>query len=199
VTSRIVVTIAGVTDAAGYTAEERQLIQDAARILDEHRDPRSPEQIKAEAEAEEYRQRIAESEERFRRDPEAQRRAAEDARTAAEARKREIEYRKAAARSDSRAAAMERFAQDPVHAGRQCSECRVPVYDGKEPAAGFTLCMTCWGRHALTCDECGRKGDLTRFCSDNQWRCDSCVPGFLARPFEPKAGRVGFPSTAGAR
>jgi hypothetical protein len=197
VTPSVIVTSIVVSDA--YTPEELAAIERAVAILKAHGDVDDPE-ARAAAERAEYEQGIREAAERAARDPEFQARAAASRRQEADARKRELEYRKAAARSDSRAAAAERLQQNPgVHAQRQCTECRAPVYDGKEPASGLTLCMSCWGRHGLTCDECGRKGDLTRWCSDHAWRCDQCVPGFLARPFEPKAGRIHFPTLAGSR
>ena len=182
------------------TLEQQRTIADAARILEERRDPRTPEQVKAAAEAAEYAERMAASDAAFLNDAAAQAGAAAASREAERKRKQEIEYRKAAARSDSRAAAIERFELSHVHAGRQCMECRTPVYEGKEPAPGHTLCMTCWGRRALTCDECGRKGDLTRWCNDHLWRCDTCAAAFLERPFDPKAGsKIFFPTMAASR
>ena len=65
------------TDLANLTEDEQRIVTAAAAILAEHTDPRSPAEIRAEAERLEYEQRIAESAARAARDPNAQALAAE--------------------------------------------------------------------------------------------------------------------------
>ncbi|HVC03830.1 MAG TPA: hypothetical protein VND88_04070 [Candidatus Acidoferrales bacterium] len=163
------------------TAAERQTIEDAARILAEHRDPRTPEQIKAETEAEELRQRIAQSERNFLADPEAQRRAAEDARKAAEDHRREIEkYRGWAATSTAQVSADRLNRNKGDHALWHCHECRNPTYVAELPTQGLTLCQQCYGAHKIRCDQCGNHKDvITSFCPpDGKWRCPKCQETF---------------------
>ena len=167
--------------ATDLTAEQQKTIADAARILEERRDPRTPEQVKAEREAAEYAERIAQSEANFLRDPVAQAGAAEAARQAAENHRRELEHLRAMRNIDPRAIADERVARDRSdHSIWRCHECLAPTYTVKIVAQSLSLCERCWASHRLSCDACGNHKDaLTDYCPpDGKWRCASCQETF---------------------
>lgn len=169
--------MSAVTD---LTAEQRQIIADAARILDEHRDPRSPEEIRAEAEAEEYRQRIAESERNFLADPAAQRLAAEGSRKVAADHERELAHMRFLAKQDPRALADARVAGGGGDKSLwRCHECFAPTYTNRLVGGSISMCERCWANHRLHCDACSRKDVITSYCPpDGKWRCPACQATF---------------------
>ena len=167
--------------ATDLTAEQRKTIADAARILEEHREHRTPEQIKAEREAAEYAERIAQSERNFLADPVAQAGAAEARRQAAEDHRRELEYLRSLANQDPRAIAQPR-AEKGQHSLWRCRECLSPAYVVKVVAESISLCERCWASHRLRCDACGAHKDvICSFCPpDGKWRCPGCQVPFRA-------------------
>lgn len=161
------------------TPAERQTIEDAAAIL--ARDPRTPEQRMAEAEAAEYAERMRASDEAFLNDPVAQAGAREAKRKAEAEHQRELAWMRSLANQDPRAIAHPREVKGEKSIWR-CHECLSPAFTVRVVAESISLCERCWATHRLRCDACGAHKDvITSFCPpDGKWRCPACQVTFRA-------------------